>query len=334
MANPVLLPPEALPLLITGCAGVPGYNAFYHLSAQYPGSVFGIRGTQTWKLQEPNIYPLDIEDHVALKSLFQKHRFRSVLDASGTCALKICELRPHHARLVNIQGLQSLLSAIDSLEPTAEALRLIRLSSDLVFSGRYEGNYKESDPPDPVTVYGETMASAEALLQHHRPSTLILRISLPMGESFNGHAGAIDWISHRFKRNKPATLYFDEVRTPTYTRDMEELYCKLFSLDLHGIYHAGGLRALSLYEIAQIINKVGGYPPVLLKGCSRYEAGPLPPRAGNVTLNSTPLYQALQSCPFRPWPALESLIPDTRDWHEKRDSTFQGSPEKLIEYLC
>src|SRR5262249_21029875 len=38
-------------------------------------------------------------------------------------------------------------------------------------------------------------------------SATILRISLPMGISFNGHAGAIDWIQSRFKKNKPATLY-------------------------------------------------------------------------------------------------------------------------------
>ena len=48
-------------------------------------------------------------------------------------------------------------------------------------------------------------------------SAAILRISLPMGVSFNGHAGAIDWIQSRFKKGKPATLYYDEIRTPTYT---------------------------------------------------------------------------------------------------------------------
>ena len=41
-----------------------------------------------------------------------------------------------------------------------------------------------------------------------------------MGRSFNRHAGAIDWIQSRFRNRRPATLYFDEVRSCTYTDDL------------------------------------------------------------------------------------------------------------------
>ena len=82
-----------------------------------------------------------------------------------------------------------------------------------------------------------------------------------MGVSFNGHAGAIDWIQSRFKKSKPATLYFDEVRTPTYTDCLNRLCETVLASDLAGLYHAGGPRPLSLYKIAQIINRVGGYDP-------------------------------------------------------------------------
>ena len=99
-----------------------------------------------------------------------------------------------------------------------------------------------------------------------------------MGISFNGHAGAIDWIQSRFKKSKPATLYFDEIRTPTYTDCLNELCEVVLASDLTGLYHAGGPRRLSLYNIAQIINRVGGYDPKLLLGCPRIEAGPIPPR--------------------------------------------------------
>ena len=44
-----------------------------------------------------------------------------------------------------------------------------------------------------------------------------------MGVSFSGHAGAIDWIASRFKKSRPATLYFDEIRTPTYTDCLNRL---------------------------------------------------------------------------------------------------------------
>ena len=37
--------------------------------------------------------------------------------------------------------------------------RLVHLSSDLVFSGKGVGNYHETDPTDPVTIYGKTMVN-------------------------------------------------------------------------------------------------------------------------------------------------------------------------------
>ena len=96
--------------------------------------------------------------------------------------------------------------------------RLVHLSIDLVFSGTRGGGHVEDDPTDPVTVYGKTMVAAERVDRRADcPRPASLRISLPMGVSFNGHAGAIDWIQSRFKKSKPATLYFDEIRTPTYT---------------------------------------------------------------------------------------------------------------------
>src|SRR4029079_19267442 len=120
---------------------------------------------------------------------------------------------------------------------------------------RSEGSYVELDPPDPVTQYGVTMAAAERLIQIAEPRAGILRISLPMGISFNGHAGAIDWIQSRFRKSKPATLYFDEVRTPTYTDCLNELCEVVLASDLAGLYHAGGPRSLTLYQIAQVVNR-------------------------------------------------------------------------------
>jgi dTDP-4-dehydrorhamnose reductase len=164
------------------------------------------------------------------------------------------------------------------------------------------------------------------------PEACILRISLPMGVSFNGHAGAIDWIQSRFKKGRPATLYFDEIRTPAYTDCLNRLYERVLASDLAGIYHAGGPRALSLYQIAQIVNRVGGYDPHLLMGCPRREAGPVPPRAGNVAMNSRALAEALDDEPLDPWPYDPTLVPAHRDWHHDRGGTA-GSRELLARIL-
>jgi dTDP-4-dehydrorhamnose reductase len=177
------------------------------------------------------------------------------------------------------------------------------------------------------------MVAAEQLIHDWMPDSCILRISLPMGISFNGHAGAIDWIQSRFKKGRPATLYFDEVRTPAYTDCLNRLYERVLASELTGLYHAGGPRALSLYEIAQIVSRIGGYDPKLLMGCQRVEAGPVPPRAGDVTMNSRALAEALgDDAPLDPWPHDPAHVPTDSNWHHRRNGE-RGSVELLKRVL-
>jgi dTDP-4-dehydrorhamnose reductase len=154
-----------------------------------------------------------------------------------------------------------------------------------------------------------------------------------MGPSFNHHAGAIDWIQSRFRAGRPATLYFDEVRSCTYVDDLNAVFHRFLAGDEAGLYHAGGPRGITLYQIGQIVNRVGGYDPHLLKGCPRREAGPIPPRAGDVRMDSGKLLRLLQADPFRPWPLDANLFPTGRHWHFERLSGEHGSIQSIAERL-
>jgi dTDP-4-dehydrorhamnose reductase len=346
-----LLKPEPrvpLPLLVTGVAGVAGYNAFHYFRQRYPGQVIGIRQRDNHKLTGDGVVACDAEDRDELAKLFAQHRFKSVLNAAGNCALRACELGDDLAWRINLEGVRNLLDAIESVggvravdgtgSSKTDGVRLVHLSIDLVYGGNGYGGHVETDPTDPVTVYGKTMVAAEELLAERAPSTCIFRISLPMGVSFNGHAGAIDWIQSRFKKQKPATLYFDEIRTPHYTDCLNEVCETALSYDrlvepLSGLFHAGGPRPLSLFQIAQVINRVGGYDPDLLMGCPRLHAGPIPPRAGNVAMDSSKLARALGYEPFDPWPLDAAHVPTDRLWHYRRRGNETGSPELLSQVL-
>jgi len=324
----VKLDSSRLPLLITGISGVAGYNALFHFQRRYPGQVLGIRPTCTWQLIGPGIVALDTEDTSGLTALFRQHGFRSVLNTTGNCALKACDIdlllawRTNVASAANVAHIARRFGA-----------RLVHLSSDLVFSGKGDGQYRESDPVDPVSVYGRTMAEGERVVMRVDPEAAILRISLPMGPSFNQHAGAIDWIQSRFRAGRPATLYFDEVRSATYCDDLNVVFESLLAGTARGIYHLGGPRAVTLYQIAQIVNRVGGYEPELLKGCPRVLAGPIPPRAGNVSMDSCKLLDLLASKPFRPWPLGDELVPADRLWHFQRPPAENNGPQRLAERL-
>jgi dTDP-4-dehydrorhamnose reductase len=211
--------------------------------------------------------------------------------------------------------------------------RLVHLSTDLVFSGERAGGYRETDPMDPVSVYGKTMAEAEQLLADVVPDAAVLRISLPMGASFNRHAGAIDWIQSRFRKGRPATLYFDEVRSCTYVEDLSRVWEVFLAGNQVGLFHAGGPRSLSLFQIGQVVNRVGGFASELLRGCPRKEAGPIPPRAGNVTMCSDRLRLTLGYNPFRQWPANPEFLPTHPEWHCTRDTSEIGSVRHIQELL-
>ena len=316
-----------LPLLVTGVSGVAGLNAFAFFRERYGDQVSGQRPYNNWPLSGAGIIGVDLEDAQATRDLIRNCNFKSVLSFGGSCALKSCELDREMARRVNVGSISSLLDAIEGRD-----IRLVHLSIDLVFSGRHGGDHVEADQADPVTVYGSTMVEAEELILQRQPTATIGRISLPMGVSFNGHAGAIDWIQARFAKDKPATLYYDEVRTPTYVDCLSELCEELLAGDMYGIFHLGGTRKLSLNQIAQIVNRVGGYRPENLKGCYRIEAGPIPPRAGIVTMNSQKIAKLLGRSPFAPWPYFEELVPTHREWHFDRHR-FKGSPELIRKLL-
>src|SRR5262249_38227675 len=118
-----------------------------------------------------------------------------------------------------------------------------------------------------------------------------------------------------------------------YTDDLNRLFARFLAGDEAGLFHAGGPQPMTLFRIAQVVNRVGGYDPHLLKGCPRKDAGPMPPRAGNVTMCSDKLIALLWTNPFRPWPVGAELYPAHRRWHFERPPEEHGSFERIKERL-
>lgn len=324
----------ATPILVLGMPGVPGFNAFFHLRSLFPGLVSGMAPPNVPELLAAaapfgsGLFQGDPENPKHLTQALDAHNIRTVVDASGWCALKSCELDPALGRRLNVDiGLNAMREA------KRRGLRLIRLSTDLVFDGNPYvrggspriGGYLETDPVSPVTMYGKLMAEAEAAILAEYPEAAVMRIALPMGPSLNGHAGAIDWIESRFRKGKPATLYFDEVRSNLYVQDLNRVISRFCGNAAAGLWHVGGPRPLSLYRIAQVINRAGNYPPELLMGCPRAAAGPMPPRAGDVSMDTSKLQAFLSEAgdePIRAWPAEAGLVPDGDDWHGRRGEPY------------
>ena len=135
-----------------------------------------------------------------------------------------------------------------------------------------------------------------------------------------------------FKKGRPATLYYDEIRTPAYTDCLNRLYERVLANDLCGVYHAGGPRH---YRCTRSRDH---QPRRRLRsassdGLSRKDAGPIPPRAGDVTMNSRALAEALgDDASIHPWPHDPEFVPTDRDWHHRRNGE-RGSVDLLQRVL-
>ena len=115
---------------------------------------------------------------------------------------------------------------------------------------------------------------------------------------------------------------------------MNPLYEVMLSNRMRGIFHAGGPRRLNLYQIGQIINRVGGYDPELPARHSPPPSGPDPAAGRQRRMDSSKLVAALGYNPFAPWPLDDALAPTDRDWHFRRSADDPGSAERLYRLLC
>jgi dTDP-4-dehydrorhamnose reductase len=257
--------------------------------------LFGVRPPNVKLPEDANAASVCVTDQEELARLRNNFRPTHVLHAAGVCDLDMCEARPHFAHEINVTGARSIVSVFGG------TCHLMYLSADLVFSGNNptKTGYRESDEPDPVSVVGRTYRLAEREIEK-APRHAILRLGLPMGDSIQGKKGAIDFIEGRLSRGLPMSLFHDEYRSCIPCDDLANAVVSLFSMEVEGLFHIGGPRPVSLYEIGERILQRGKYRKESLRKLSRKDDVNGPPRIGNVHLNSSKAERLLGRT-LKPW---------------------------------
>jgi len=269
-------------VLVTGVTSIHGWPIYQRLAASLPPErLFGVCPPKTKSSTPRHVGPLCITDKAALERLRDRVRPDVVIHAAGVCDLDLCEERPAWAQALNVEG------AANIAEVFRES-RIVHISTDLVFSGETapEKGYAETDPTDPVSVVGRTFVLAERQISAV-PGHTIVRLALPLGDSFDGTKGALDWIRGRLRRGRPATLFYDEYRSCIDCEELARVVEALLSTRSFGLYHLGGPVPISLYDVGLRVLAEGGYERHLLRRSSRFEEIDGPPRVGNVSLDSS-----------------------------------------------
>ena len=282
-------------VLVTGITSIHGWPIYTALRKTLgTQGVYGLRPPKTAAPDGENVASVCMTDTGALADVRESFRPDLVIHAGGVCDLDVCEERPEWAQELNVDGAKNVTDQFADVP-------IVFLSTDLVFSGNAHPprGYTEDCPTDPVSVVGRTFLAAEEEIAR-APRHAILRLGLPIGDSVQGTKGAVDWIEGRYRRGLRATLFHDECRSGIDCDELARCVLEFIERDGQGLYHLGGPRAFSLYEIGQRVLERGPYDSELLDTCSRLDEVDGPPRVGNVGLNSnrleTLLGRAIRPC--------------------------------------
>lgn len=162
------------------------------------------------------------------------------------------------AFLVNAVGPENLARAARELNAT-----LVHISSDYVFGGDKKDPYCESDPTDPLSVYGKSKLRGEqAVIASGLERFFIIRASWLYGA---GGKNFVETIIRLAQQREELRIVADQVGSPTYTADLVQAILNLLTLQasrakeermgdsLYGIYHFSNGGQCSWHQFANAI---------------------------------------------------------------------------------
>jgi dTDP-4-dehydrorhamnose reductase len=238
-----------------------------------------------WRVRALTREQFDLLDFETVKREFKKDQPQLVIHCAAISVVSEAQKNPALARRVNVEVTKLLA------ELSAE-VQFIFFSTDLVFNGR-EGNYIETDDPDPLHFYGETKAAAEQIVLEN-PKHAVTRLSINGGVSRSGNRGFNEQLRMSLERGQGMKLFTDEYRCPIPAIETARAVWELAKKNHTGIFHVAGAEKLSRWQIGQLLLK--RWPelktkiePALAKDFSG------PPRAPDVSLDISKLQKVLDA---------------------------------------
>jgi dTDP-4-dehydrorhamnose reductase len=214
---------------------------------------------------------LDVRDEAAVARALDASRADAVVHTAY-------RLSGPDAWSTNVDGAAAVARAA-----AAAGVRLVHLSTDVVFDGE-RGGYREDDPPAPVHEYVRSKAEAERLVSAAHPGALIVRTSLIYG---GGQLSPHE----RQALDGDLVFYTDEIRSAVQVGDLAEALLELARLDRSGLLHVAGADDVSRHELARLVVAAHGGDP------ARLRSGPSPggDRPRNCSLDSSRAHALLRT---------------------------------------
>ncbi len=187
---------------------------------------------------------LDFVDFAAVKQLFRSEKPAAVIHCAAMSKSPECQANPALAHKINVDA-TALIAEL------AADIPFIFFSTDMVFDGQ-QGNYTESDPVGPLSIYAETKVAAEQIVLANLRHTVI-RTSLNGGTSPRGDSGFNEQLRRDWQAGKVPKFFVDEFRCPIPAVVTARATWELLNGSATGLFHVAGAERLSRAQIGEAL---------------------------------------------------------------------------------
>jgi dTDP-4-dehydrorhamnose reductase len=192
---------------------------------------------------------LDILDAAGTRSALEALRPTCVLNTAAYNLVDRAEQERSRAFALNAEAVGNLAAVCQALDAT-----FVHFSTDYVFGGDQRSPYRESDPPDPVSAYGESKLAGERLALERCRRAVIFRVSGLFGvagSSGKGRSNFVETMLRLGREGKALRVVADQVLGPSYTLDLARKVWTVLPKAAHSIYHLTSAGETSWFEFAR-----------------------------------------------------------------------------------
>lgn len=239
-------------VLVTGAAGLLGGRVAALVARRYEVVAARHAAAPPPGLAE---IELDLLDPGSLVSALERARPDAVVHCAAQSNPDRCEGEPEPAERLNAQAAAELARAC-----RRRGLRLVALSTDLVFAGDRPFVREDEDEPGPILVYGRTKLRGEEAVLSEAPDGVVLRIALVAGRGHGAKGTSTETVAWALRARRPLRLYTDQLRTPVDSASVADGVLRALERPASGRIHLGGPERLSRYQLGLRVAAALGLP--------------------------------------------------------------------------
>ena len=199
---------------------------------------------------------VDILDAAATRSTLEALRPTCVLNTAAYNLVDRAEEDGGSAFALNAEAVGSLASVCQSL-----GARLVHFSTDYVFDGVKRTPYLETDPPRPISVYGQSKLAGERLALERCEGAVIFRVCGLFGLAGalgRGKGNFVETMVRLAREGRALRVVSDQVLCPSYTLDLARKVWAVLPKAAHPVYHLTNAGQTSWYDFARRALELAG----------------------------------------------------------------------------